>query len=90
MDERWEDKAVHVLMEQDSNIRKKIIDDVYLLEYKQMHTPLLVHECFGAEDWYVRMTLRNNEEGPMYWCPGCGFVLPEGPSMAVRMYELEI
>jgi hypothetical protein len=94
MDQRWErydddTKAVHILREEDVNIRKKIIDDVYLLEYRRMHAPLLVHEC-TSDEWYVRMKLRNNEAGPMYWCPGCGFVLPEGPSMAVRMYELEI
>ncbi|MGW8180816.1 MAG: hypothetical protein ACWGQW_18960 [bacterium] len=74
----------------DSNVRKKILDDVYILEYAKMRKPLLVHECNGDSEWYTRMTTRDNNEGPMYWCPGCGYVLPEGPSMAVMMYELEI
>ncbi len=76
-------------IETDPNIRRKIEKDVYLLTYAHMTKPLLVHTHTG-ENWYTRMKLRDNFDGPNYWCPGCGFVLGEGPSMAVRMNELEI
>ncbi|KKN92455.1 hypothetical protein LCGC14_0209460 [marine sediment metagenome] len=68
---------------------KKIAENVYLVKYNTVPHEMLVHHCEGRED-YKEMTLRENNDGPMYWCEGCGFVLDKGIAMAVRLYEAPI
>ena len=70
--------------------RKKIAEGVYLLEYPKKSIPLLVHQCEGIGEWYKEMKFRDNFDGPNYWCVGCGYELPDGIAMAVRMNELEL
>jgi hypothetical protein len=54
-----------------------------------MPKPMLVHHCEG-KTWLKEMTYRENFDGPNYWCGGCGYELPDGIAMAVRMNELEL
>jgi hypothetical protein len=70
-------------------IRKKIADRVYILTYPAMTKPILVHHC-PDNTWFKQMTYRENFDGPNYWCTGCGYVLPDGMAMAVRVNELEL
>jgi hypothetical protein len=60
---------------------KKVAEDVYLI-----CDNVLVHRCV-PDGWYKTMTLRESDEGPMYWCDGCGYTVDEGVAMAVRLYE---
>jgi hypothetical protein len=47
------------------------------------------HECDG-DQWLHKMILRENIEGPVYWCSYCGYTTDEGMSMAIRLYEVAI
>lgn len=69
--------------------KRKIAEGVYLLNYGSIERGVVVHLCEGC-DWFKVMCYRENFDGPNYWCPGCGYELPEGLAMAVRMNELEI
>jgi hypothetical protein len=60
---------------------KKIAEDVYLI-----NGDILVHQCTG-ESFMKVMQLRESDDGPMYWCDGCGYVVDDGVAMAVRLYE---
>ena len=68
---------------------KKIADRVYLVKYAGIPEEMLVHHCEGKEH-YKEMTFRENDEGPMYWCEGCGYVVDNGTAMAIRLYEAPI
>jgi hypothetical protein len=83
------EKAVSIYPEESTDIKKKIADRVYILTYPSMDKPMLVHHCEG-HTWFKEMTYRENFDGPNYWCGGCGYELPEGTAMAVRMNELEL
>lgn len=79
----------------------KIGEDVYLLPWiegkeqpghefiQKYENTRPYHKCHG-EAWLTEMVFRDNNEGPMYWCMGCGYTLEEGVSMAVRLNEVEI
>lgn len=79
----------------------KIAENVYLLPYiegvmqpghdwiQKYDNTRPYHKCPGQE-YLTEMVFRDNNEGPMYWCIGCGFTLDEGISMAVRLNEVEI
>jgi hypothetical protein len=68
---------------------KKIAENVYLVKYSTIEYEMLVHHCDGMPH-YKEMTFRENDEGPMYWCEGCGFVVDNGTAMAIRLYEAPI
>ena len=79
----------------------KISENVYLVQYaeaKEQPGHEFIQEYIGTrpyhkckeEEWLTEMVFRDNNEGPMYWCIGCGFTLEEGVSMAVRLNEVEI
>jgi hypothetical protein len=65
---------------------KKVAEDVYLVKYSSFDYEMLVHHCEGKQ-YYKEMTFRENEDGPMYWCEGCGYVIDNGTAMAIRLYE---
>ena len=65
---------------------KKVGENVYLLNFTGLDYEILVHRCEGESE-YNEMTFRENDDGPMYWCEGCGFVLGNGEAMAIRLYE---
>ena len=79
----------------------KITDSVWIENYElpfDSKSMFIVHNCARVDDKDVQMRrtnagvmeLRNNDEGPNYWCSKCGYVLDEGASMALRLFELEI
>jgi len=69
--------------------RKVVADGVFILE-KGIHGEESVqHQCPGR-DRASQMTLRENEDGPLYWCKGCGYILEEGVSMAIRLNEVDL
>jgi hypothetical protein len=68
---------------------RKITENVYLVKYATWASEMLVHHCEGNQ-YYKEMTFRENDDGPMYWCEGCGFVLDNGIAMAIRLYEAPI
>ena len=64
----------------------------------------IVHDCGEAKDIFQHvapsnlmeavedksfMILRENDDGPMYWCEGCGYTLEDGEAMAVRLFEAD-
>ena len=66
---------------------RKIADGVYVEEkYDFPEDITLLHECEEGE-WMHHLTLRENEEGPLYWCVGCGKTIENGEAMAIRLYE---
>ena len=64
---------------------RKIADEVYAEEagYDEIK---LFHECNEGQ-WMYALTLRENAEGPLYWCEGCGKTIDNGEAMALRLYE---
>lgn len=69
--------------------RKVIADGVYILDRGFGSEETIQHACpdgLGSNE----MTLRENEDGPLYWCTGCGYILEEGLSMAIRLNEVDI
>ena len=65
---------------------RKIAENVYLVKYGSIEHEMLVHHCEGNEYW-KEMTFRESDEGPLYWCEGCGFTIDNGIAMAIRLYE---
>ena len=63
----------------------KIADGVYAQEVGYNGIKLL-HECYEGE-WMYSLTLRENEEGPLYWCAQCGITIDNGEAMAIRLFE---
>ncbi len=68
---------------------RKIAQSVYIedKDSTQFDTKLL-HECEEGE-WMYALTLRENAEGPLYWCEGCGDTIENGEAMAIRLYEAD-
>ena len=64
---------------------RKIADEVYAAEWDYGEINLL-HEC-DEGDWLHKLALRENEEGPLYWCSACGKTIENGEAMAIRLYE---
>jgi len=77
--------------ESNYSFKKKIADRVWIYEFKMGNKNCveLRHECEN-DGWTGRMKLRENEEGPVYWCCNCGYTLGNGEAMAVRLYEVNI
>jgi len=50
----------------------------------------LMHMCNPPLHKFAQIVLRENEEGPLYWCTGCGYTVDEGVSMAIRLNEVDI
>ena len=50
----------------------------------------LVHMCKPPLHKFAQIVLRENKEGPLYWCTGCGYTVEEGVSMAIRLNEVDI
>ena len=50
----------------------------------------LMHMCKPPLHKFAQIVLRENEDGPMYWCTGCGYTVDEGVSMAIRLNEVDI
>jgi hypothetical protein len=75
--------------EESTSVKTKIAERVYILTYPNLCAPMLVHHC-PDQTWFKQMTSRDNYDGPNYWCGGCGYELPEGLAMAVRMNELDL
>ena len=81
---------------------RKITDDVYeITPFDEQDCPgsqtsgwmplrHLMHMCKPPLHKFAQIVLRENEEGPLYWCTGCGFTLDEGVSMAIRLNEVDI
>ncbi len=79
---------------------KKLSDDVYEITpfdveedvgdetgFRNRH---LVHMCAPPLHKFAQIVLRENEEGPLYWCTGCGYTVEEGVAMAIRLNEVDI
>ena len=67
---------------------RKIADQVYAQDRYYPEEILLLHECEEGE-WMHHLTLRENAEGPLYWCVGCGATIENGEAMAIRLYEAD-
>lgn len=78
-----------MIEETGSHLNQKLIaDGVYLID-RMGDIPVVAHRCINSS-WLKEMTLRENETGPLYWCPSCGYILEEGLSMAIRLNEVDI
>ena len=75
-------------------IEKKIAEDVSVETYDESlgGGEIVCHYCDGEAgvNGSRMMLLRENEDGPMYWCTGCGYTLDEGVAMMVRLNEVDI
>jgi hypothetical protein len=74
-------------------IEKKICDDVSIEIYDESlgGGEIVCHYCDGDRMQGSRMMIsRENDDGPMYWCTGCGYTLDEGVAMMVRLNEVDI
>ncbi len=73
-------------------IEKKITQNVAVEVYDSSlgNAEVVCHYCDGVEGISKVMLLRENEDGPMYWCTGCGYTLDEGLAMMVRLNEIDI
>ena len=69
--------------------QKKVAEDVYIVDSIIADSLKVYHRCPDGGEM-SEMTLRENEDGPLYWCGGCGYTLEEGLSMAVRLNEVNI
>ena len=73
---------------------KKITEDVSIETYddSMQEADIVCHYCDGETgmEGSRLMIRRENENGPMYWCTGCGYTLDEGVAMAVRLNEVDI
>lgn len=78
----------------------KVTDSVWIETYIDYpyNVTLIIHNCdklpdneFGKRRFNSGvMELRDNDEGPNYWCSTCGYVLDEGASMAIRLFEIDL
>ena len=75
-------------------IEKKLTNNVTVGHYSsgEDETDLICHYCDGQEGMQGSklMLERDNDDGPMYWCTGCGYTLDEGVAMMVRLNEVNI
>ncbi len=70
--------------------QKLVAPGVYLIERMvDGFAPAVAHRCPDGK-WLKEMTFRENDDGPMYWCGGCGYTLDPGLSMAIRLNEVDI
>ena len=73
---------------------KTIAQDVTIETYDDSmgSAEVVCHYCDGKEGMQGSrlMISRENDDGPMYWCTGCGYTLDEGVAMAVRLNEVDI
>ena len=73
---------------------KKITEDVTIETYDKSlgGGEVVCHYCKGEQgsEGSRLMVSRENDDGPMYWCTGCGYTLDEGVAMAVRLHEVDI
>jgi hypothetical protein len=73
---------------------KKITNDVTIETYDESlgGADVVCHYCEGttSASGSRLMISRENDDGPMYWCTGCGYTLDEGVAMAVRLNEVDI
>jgi len=67
----------------------QVAENVYICDHTYCSSRHVLHECSNEETMH-NMILRDNEDGPMYWCEGCGYTLIEGEAMAVRLHEVDI
>jgi hypothetical protein len=68
---------------------RKVADEVYITDHVHaQYESQLLHECDEGE-WMHKLTLRENAEGPLYWCPGCGKTIENGEAMAIRLFEAD-
>jgi hypothetical protein len=66
--------------------QKLIAPGVYYLEA----TESVAHRCPKFPEGLKELTFRENDEGPLYWCNGCGYTVDNGVAMAIRLYEAPI
>ncbi len=75
-------------------IEKKICQDVAIEVYDKSLDggEIVCHYCDGEEgiNGSRMMLRRENEDGPMHWCTGCGYTLDEGVAMMVKLNEVDI
>lgn len=75
-------------------IERRICVDVSIETYDESlgGGEVVCHYCDGEAGMQgSRMMIsRANEDGPMYWCTGCGYTLDEGVAMMVRLNEVDI
>ena len=73
---------------------KTIAENVTIETYDDSleNAEVVCHYCDGREGVQGSrlMISRENDDGPMYWCTGCGYTLDEGVAMAVRLNEVNI
>ncbi len=76
---------------------KKVMKDVYISDDPpganvSVEVGRPVHYCEGTPDacWYSIMVLRDNEDGPLYWCENCGYTIEGGAAMAIRLNEVPL
>lgn len=68
----------------------EIAEGVYVSKALEGTSEVIVrHQC-EKDAWPRIMVLRENEDGPVYWCGGCGFTLGNGEAMAIRLYQVDI
>lgn len=87
---RRNSKLTTVIHENITNANcRKLTEEVYLATLVS-DKDIPYHRCKPEEPWLTEMHLRENEDGPLYWCPGCGYSPDEGISMAIRLNEVQI
>lgn len=73
---------------------KKITEEVSIETYddSMQGADVVCHYCPGVEggESSKLMIRRENKDGPMYWCTGCGYTINEGVAMAIRLNEVNI
>ncbi len=72
---------------------KKVMENVYISDsiMGETRSGVPVHYCDSWNyDWYSIMVLRDNEDGPLYWCENCGYTIEGGAAMAIRLNEVPL
>ena len=68
---------------------RKLSEEVWLAALFE-NEDLPYHKCHIDKPWLTEMALRESDDGPLYWCPGCGYSPDKGISMAIRLNEVKI
>ncbi len=66
--------------------QKLIVPGVYFIE-EYAGGPMVAHKCPKFPEGLKELTFRENNDGPLYWCSECGYVVENGVAMAIRLYE---